>query len=91
MLLFINTVRVYIWFTAFECVANGNPLNIPTTITAKYVQFAEEIVNTSYTQSEKFSSVSKWYKVFFLPNTADRQGEVTTRLLRRVQVQNHPI
>ena len=43
---------------AFESVASGSPLNIPCEIEAKYVKFAEEIVSISYTQSEKFSSVS---------------------------------
>ena len=43
---------------AFESIASGQALHIPHTITGKYVKFAEEIVSTSYTQSEKFSSVS---------------------------------
>ena len=46
------------FFKAFESVASGSPLNIPSQIEAKYVKFAEEIVSISYTQSEKFSSVS---------------------------------
>ena len=48
-----------IFIAAFESIANGKALHIPQTITAEYVKFAEEIVSTSYTQSEKFSSVSK--------------------------------
>ena len=50
--------KVVLYITAFESIATGKALHIPKTITAKYVQFAEEIVSTSYTQSEKFSSVS---------------------------------
>ena len=46
-----------IFIAAFESIANGKALHIPQTITAEYVKFAE-IVSTSYTQSEKFSSVS---------------------------------
>ena len=42
---------------AFESFANGCALSIPVEIEAKYVQFAEEIISISYTQSEKFSSV----------------------------------
>ena len=56
MQIHIKTLLLYI--TAFESIASGKALHIPKTITAKYVQFAEEIVSTSYTQSEKFSPVS---------------------------------
>ena len=49
-------------FPAFESFAKGCPLSIPVEIEAKYVQFAEEIINISYTQSEKFSSVG----IFFI-------------------------
>ena len=51
-------VLLYLFFKAFESMASGLPLNIPSEIEAKYVKFAEEIVSISYTQSEKFSSVS---------------------------------
>ena len=44
--------------SAFECIASGKPLLIPTSISGQYIKFAEEIVSISYTQSEKFSSVS---------------------------------
>ena len=44
--------------SAFECIATGKPLLIPKSISGEYVRFAEEIVSISYTQSEKFSSVS---------------------------------
>ena len=44
--------------TAFECVASGKSLHIPSVVSADYVRHAEEIVSTSYIQSEKFSSVS---------------------------------
>ena len=47
-----------IFITAFESIVNGKALHIPQTITAEYEKFTEEIVSTSYTQSEKFSSVS---------------------------------
>ena len=47
-----------IFIAAFESIANGKDLHIPQTIITEYVKFAEEIVSTSYTQSEKFSSVS---------------------------------
>ena len=52
------TISIQIFFPAFESVAQGGPLNIPTTICATYVKHAEEIISISYTQSEKFSSVS---------------------------------
>ena len=45
-------------FSAFENVATGSPINIPQEIDAKFVKYAEEIISKSYTQSEKFSSVS---------------------------------
>ena len=50
--------QLKIFIAAFESIANGKTLHIPQIITAEYVKFAEEIVSTSYTQSEKFSSVS---------------------------------
>ena len=46
------------FFSAFESIATGKPLHIPKTISGLYVKYAEEIVSISYTQSEKFSSVS---------------------------------
>ena len=44
-------------FQPLKAFAEGSPLSIPVEIEAKYVQFAEEIISISYTQSEKFSSV----------------------------------
>ena len=55
-LLLLNYVDQFI-IPAFESFAKGCPLSIPVEIEAKYVQFAEEIISISYTQSEKFSSV----------------------------------
>ena len=46
------------YVAAFESVATGSPLNIPQEIDVKFVKYAEEIISISYTQSEKFSSVS---------------------------------
>ena len=48
----------YFYISAFESIATGRPLHIPTEIDAEYVKTAEEIISISYTQSEKFSSVS---------------------------------
>ena len=45
-------------FTAFLCVLTGKPMVIPTSIEGKYVRFAEEITEISYSQSETFGSVS---------------------------------
>ena len=43
--------------SAFQCVLHGEPLNIPTEISADFVRYAEEIADISYSQSETFSSV----------------------------------
>ena len=54
----------YIVISAFESITTGRPLHIPTEIDAEYLKTAEEIISISYTQSEKFSSVSTCaYKV----------------------------
>lgn len=50
--------KYYIAISAFESIATGRPLHIPTEIDAEYLKTAEEIISISYTQSEKFSSVS---------------------------------
>ena len=50
--------KYYIVISAFESIATGRPLHIPTEIDAEYLKTAEEIISISYTQSEKFSSVS---------------------------------
>ena len=55
-ILLLNYLHLF-FITAFESFANGCPLSIPVEIEAKYVQFAEEIISISYTQSEKFTSV----------------------------------
>ena len=49
---------IYHSFTAFQCVLEAKPLNIPTSIPASYVRKAEQIVSASYDHSETFSSVS---------------------------------
>ena len=54
----INFFNKILLIPAFECIANGKPLHIPQTISGDYINHAEKIVNISYSQSEKFSSVS---------------------------------
>ena len=54
---FVFNYVCYFLIPAFESFANRSPLSIPVEIEAKYVQFVEEIISISYTQSEKFSSV----------------------------------
>ena len=44
-------------FQPLKALLRDFTLSIPVEIEAKYVQFAEEIISISYTQSEKFSSV----------------------------------
>ena len=43
--------------TAFMCVASGKPFHIPLKISVVCVRSAEEIVNSSYSHSEVFTSV----------------------------------
>ena len=45
-------------FTAFLCVLSARDVNIKNIVAAKYIRFAEEIAEISYSQSETFSSVS---------------------------------
>ena len=47
---------VHCLLAAFQCMLHGQPLNIPTEISADYVCYAEEIADISYSQSETFSS-----------------------------------
>ena len=58
------------YFSAFESIATGKQLHIPHVISAEYVRHAENIINTSYIQSEKFSSVSSKYtrEVYVIKN-----------------------
>ena len=37
---------------------DGKPFNIPNVVEGEYVKKAEDVVNTSYNQSEMFTSVS---------------------------------
>ena len=43
--------------TAFMCVASGKPFHIPIKISVVCVRSAEEIVNSSYSHSEVFTSI----------------------------------
>ena len=46
-------------YLAFQCIAKGQPMNIPEYITCSYVKNAEDVVTMSYSHSKTFSSVSK--------------------------------
>ena len=57
-LMYKAMTKSYLYISAFESIATGRPVHIPTQIDAEYLKTAEEIISISYTQSEKFSSVS---------------------------------
>ena len=44
--------------SAFTCIARGKPFLLPRHISLTCIKSAERIVNTSYSQSEVYSSVS---------------------------------
>ena len=50
-------IKVHVNFVACECVQEAKPFNIPNVVKGEYVRKAEEVVNTSYNQSEMFTSV----------------------------------
>ena len=47
----------HLHYAACECVQEAKTFNIPNVVKGEYVRKAVEVVNTSYNQSEMFTSV----------------------------------
>ena len=62
--MYVITINVIVKI-AFQCIANGQPLDVPIQISKDFVKHAEEAVNVSYSHSETFSLVNTLiYKKF---------------------------
>ena len=63
---YLEDIKLLSYIIGFQCILHGNPFNILREITAEYVRFAEEVADISYSQSETFSSVSKYEDKYVL-------------------------
>ena len=62
----ISNLTHFQFLLAFQCIANGRPVKIPTEISKEFVKHAEEAVNVSYSHSEMFSSVNIYLLINFI-------------------------
>ena len=65
----ISKLRNFQFLLAFQCIANGRPVKIPTEISKEFVKHAEEAVNVSYSHSETFSFVNMDFFITFISDT----------------------
>ena len=62
----ISNLTHFQFLLAFQCIANGRPVKIPTEISKEFVKHADEVVNISYSHSEMFPSVNIYLLINFI-------------------------